>query len=361
MSLTKTEILDLVQWYETNKRTLPWRDTGDAYDVWLSEIMLQQTRVEFVKERFIHFKEVLPDIVSLAECNDDQLMKLWEGMGYYSRARNLKKCADIVCAQYNGVLPDEYHELLKLPGIGFYTAGAIASIAYNKPVPSVDGNVMRVLARRLNEERDIRRDDVKKEYFLLLQAFYDQYYPSLKTDYPSLPSSLTQALMELGALVCVPNGVPKCQVCPWKDICQAHVNNTTDRIPYRSPLRSRKTVNRTILVIRDEKRFLLHKRPEKGLLAGLYEFIGIEESVSKTQALSCTETLGLEPLRIKPLPDSVHIFSHVEWHMKAFEVMVAEIESLPGSDYLLLTKKELQQFAVPSAFHAYKEYYDLDH
>ena len=360
MMLEQEDVTALLFWYRKNRRDLPWRDTGDAYGVWLSEIMLQQTRVEFVKERFVRFKKALPDIASLAQCEDDALMKLWEGMGYYNRARNLRKCARLVCEQYGGQLPERYEQLIALPGIGPYTAGAVSSIAYNHPVSAVDGNVMRILARKTGEERDIRDASLKQEYTEAVQSFYDRYCDFLKTDYPNLPSELNQALMELGALVCVPNGAPRCAECPWVGSCQAHRAGSTDRIPYRSPLKQRVIQNRTILVIRDGERFLLHKRAAGGLLGGLYEFPGTEGFLRKAEALDTVRQMGLAPLRIRLLPESRHIFSHIEWHMRAYEIQVENIAALQVQDYLLLTKKELQKFAVPSAFHTYKEYYSLN-
>lgn len=357
MKISEELAIQLNEWYSKHKRDLPWRDTGDPYDVWLSEIMLQQTRVEFVKERFIRFKQELPDIPSLAECEDDQLMKLWEGMGYYSRARNLKKCALTLVKEYDGKLPEDADELRKLPGIGPYTAGAISAIAYGHPSPAVDGNVLRVLARLFGDERDIRGNEIRSDLSSCIESLYRT---STRCSEPSFVRSFTQALMELGALVCVPNGAPLCKACPWKDACIAHRKETTETIPYRSPLKERRIEERTILVIRDGERFLLHKRPAKGLLAGLYEFPGIEGHGSRNEAREAAEAIGLSAVRIKELPSSKHIFSHVEWHMKAYEIQTGDMTGFEKDGYLLLTKKELHQFAVPSAFHAYKAYYELD-
>ncbi len=351
--LSKKEADSLTAWFDKNKRDLPWRGTGDPYDVWLSEIMLQQTRVEAVKEKFIQFRRELPDIISLSEVSDDRLMKLWEGMGYYSRARNLKKCAGELRDLYGGVLPSSFDELIRLSGIGPYTAGAIVSIAYGNPVPAVDGNVLRVLARLFEDATDIRSGRAKKNCGEIIRSFYRKN-PGLGADYIS---SFTQALMELGALVCVPNGQPHCEACPWNNVCRAHLNNTAGRIPYRSALKGRRIEERTLLIIRDEDRFLLRKRPESGLLAGLYEFAGYDGFLSRAQIIEETEKLGISALHIRRLPDSRHIFTHLEWHMHAFEIMVADIDSVP--DGLLLTKKELAEFAVPSAFSKYISYYSL--
>lgn len=348
------DAIALSDWYQKNKRSLPWRDTGNPYDVWLSEIMLQQTRIEAVKDKFIAFKKELPSIRDLAECGDDRLMKLWEGMGYYSRARNLKKCAQVLMKEYHGKLPDDYESLIKLPGIGPYTAGAVASIAYGKPAAAVDGNVLRVLARYFNNARDIRDAGVRKEYDSCIRNVFRE-----KSD-PDFVRNFNQGLMELGETVCIPKGSPLCPQCPFRSSCQASIAGCTGRIPFRSSLKKRKIVNRTILVIRDGSKFLLHKRPEKGLLAGLYEFPGVDAFLTRKEAAGEVQKLGAEPFVIKRLPDSKHIFTHLEWHMHAWEVKVGDVESLRMENCLFLSKKELQNFAVPSAFHAYKDWYSLN-
>ena len=360
MELNAEQVNTLISWYRRNHRILPWRDTGNPYDVWLSEIMLQQTRVEFVKERFIRFKEALPDIPSLSAVSEDDLLKLWEGMGYYSRARNLKKCAQAVVTQYNGSLPADYDALLRLPGIGPYTAGAIASIAYGIPVPAVDGNVLRVFARLMGDPRDIRGNEIRNDINACITQFLRGPASDFVTEDSSFIPSFTQAWMELGALVCVPNGEPHCKDCPLNDTCRAHLDSQTAEIPFRSPLKARTVCERTIAVIRDGSRFLLRKRPENGLLAGLYEFPGYEGRLSRKELITVLNREGLTPLHIRKLPDSKHVFSHVEWHMTAYEVQIENVESVPMQDGVLLTKKELQKFAVPSAFKAYKEYYSWD-
>ncbi len=360
MELTQEEIIALIGWYRENRRTLPWRDTGNPYDVWLSEIMLQQTRVEFVKERFIRFREALPDIASLSAVSEDDLMKLWEGMGYYSRARNLKKCAQVLMSQYSGALPADYNALLELPGIGPYTAGAIASIAYGIPVPAVDGNVLRVFARLMGDSRDIRGTEIRNDISACITTFLQEEGTRRSVTDPLFIPNFTQAWMELGALVCVPNGEPHCTDCPLKDTCTAHLNNETDIFPFRSALKARTVAERTIVVIRDGSRFLLRKRPENGLLAGLYEFPGYEGTLERNELIKTLNQEGLTPLHIKRLPDSKHIFSHVEWNMSAYEVQIENVETVPMENSVLLTKKELQRFAVPSAFKAYKEFYALD-
>ena len=355
MELKQEQVSALISWYRKNRRTLPWRDTGNPYDVWISEIMLQQTRVEFVKERFVRFRQTLPDIASLASVSEDDLMKLWEGMGYYSRARNLKKCAEAVREKYSGVLPADYDALLALPGIGPYTAGAIAAIGFGIPVPAVDGNVLRVFARLAGDLRDIRGNDIRNDISACIAAFLQS--DKTRRNDRAFVSDFTQAWMELGALVCVPNGTPHCDGCPLSASCRACLDHNTGQIPFRSPLKKRVIAERTIAVIRDGSRFLLRKRPDSGLLAGLYEFPGYEGTLDRQAFIAALEKDGFFPLRITPLPASKHVFSHVEWHMSAYEVLIENTETVPMENAVLLTKKELQKFAVPSAFHAYKDYY----
>lgn len=357
--ITPKEALALVRWFQSHERSLPWRHTGDPYQVWLSEIMLQQTRVEFVKERFLAFRSDLPDITSLAACSEDHLMKLWEGMGYYSRARNLQKCARVLCEQYHGQLPADPSLLQQLPGIGPYTAGAISALAFGIPVPAVDGNVLRVLTRLFGITDDIREPAVRLRLEQDIAAFYETSGKQLRQEEPTLVQDFTQGLMELGAIVCVPNGAPHCEECPWQSVCHACREHSFDRIPFRSPLRERRIIDRTILVIRDGSRFLLRQRPKKGLLAGLYEFPGIDGTLDQRQAIAEAEKLGAVCMQIHRLPDSRHVFTHLEWHMTAYEILTASVDPLQGDGILLLNKKELAEFAVPSAFHAYLEYYDL--
>lgn len=345
----KREIQNLVTWYQANKRNLPWRDTGDPYHVWISEIMLQQTRIEAVIPKYNAFVEALPNITSLANVADDTLMRLWEGMGYYSRARNLKKCAKILIDQFSNVLPEDYEQLILLPGIGPYTAGAIASIAYNKPVYAIDGNVMRVLSRRFGIQKDPKTKVMKQEIENILSLVYKQNVS---------PSDVNQGLMEIGEVICTPNGLPHCDICLFKRNCFTRKEALFDVIPASKKKITRKILNRTILVIRDGNRFILRKRKETGLLANLYEFIGIDQQLSKKEALIEVEQLGFRPVHISNLPDSKHIFSHLEWHMNAYEIQVEEITTVL-EPLLIATKKELSKKAIPSAFKTYIDWYSL--
>ena len=346
------QAMNIVSWYKKNKRFLPWHK-NDAYAIWISEIMLQQTRIEAVKPKYIQFMNTLPTMQSLAECDDDTLMRLWEGLGYYSRARNLKKCAQVVCQTYHGVLPADYQTLLTLPGIGSYTAGAISSIAYHRPVSAIDGNVLRVLTRYFEINEDVRLPQTKD---LIEQSLTKIYHSKQKGDFFS---AFNQGLMEIGETICTPSGKPNCQHCPLSDDCKAYKNQTYEAIPYRSKLKKRKIIKRTILVIRDGSSFLLHKRDNTGLLANLYEFIGVDTYLSQKEMISFVQSLDLQPIKISKLPDSKHIFTHLEWHMKGFEVQVEQIASTPSNNYVLATKKELSSLAIPSAFKTYINWYDL--
>ena len=346
--LSPQAVQTLLAWYQQNKRDLPWRHTSDPYRIWLSEIMLQQTRVEAVKPYYARFLETCPNIEALAELPEEKLMKLWEGLGYYSRARNLQKAAQKVVEQYGGVMPHTYEELLALPGIGEYTAGAVASIAYGVRVPAVDGNVLRVLARVSATDADITLPETKKDF-----------RESLLRVVPHEAGDFTQSLIELGATVCAPNREPMCHACPLSNICLAHREGKTNEIPVRSPKKPRRIEEKTVFLIRDGDRTALHKRPAKGLLSGLYELPNVEGHLSEEEVLAYLRTLGFEPLRIQKIEDSKHIFTHIEWHMIAYDVRItSEFDGFHGkSGMLLVPNGELHQnYAIPSAFGAYIKY-----
>ena len=346
--LTEQAIENLLVWYRENKRDLPWRHTKDPYCIWLSEIMLQQTRVEAVKPYYERFLSVCPNLQTLADLPEERLMKLWEGLGYYSRARNLQKAARTVMTEYGGKMPNSYAELRKLSGIGDYTAGAIASIAFGERVPAIDGNVLRVLARIMGSREDILDARVKKSWGLELAPLV-----------PIDAGDFTQALIELGATVCVPNGEPACDRCPLSAYCKAKNENLTSEIPVRSPKKPRRIEKRTVLLIQDEDRTALCKRPPKGLLAGLYELPNREGHLSEGDLLAFIRSVGFEPLQIRRLEDSKHIFTHIEWHMIAYSVRIApEFDGWHSrSGMLLLQNQDLREnYAIPSAFAAYVKY-----
>lgn len=331
----------LLTWYEEHARVLPWRENPEPYRVWISEIMLQQTRVEAVKPYFQRFMEAIPTVEALSQIEEDRLLKLWEGLGYYNRARNLKKAAQIMVESYGGELPASYEELLTLPGIGSYTAGAISSIAYGIPVPAVDGNVLRVLSRVLASTEDILKQSVKKQMETDLRK-------TMSTDHAS---AFNQGLIEVGAIVCVPNGQPKCEECPLHSICLARKQGMLDSIPYKSPKKPRRIEERTILLMETGNQIALQKRPETGLLASLYEFPNLEGYLTESQIEDLVENLGGHAVRIEPLPSAKHIFSHVEWHMIGYKVI---IDSKMPTEYLSAEKEELKtRYPLPNAFSAY--------
>lgn len=331
----------LLDWYESHARILPWRENPEPYRVWISEIMLQQTRVEAVKPYFQRFIEALPTVEALAAVPEDQLLKLWEGLGYYNRARNLKKAAQVMVESYGGIPPASYGELLKLPGIGSYTAGAIASIAYGIPVPAVDGNVLRVLSRVLASREDILKQSVKK-----------QMEADLKTTMPETrASAFNQGLIEIGAIVCVPNGQPKCGECPLASICLARKQGLLDSIPYKTPKKPRRIEERTILLLETGTQIALLKRPDRGLLASLYEFPNLEGYLTREQVEERLRADGCQEWTIEPLPGAKHIFSHVEWHMIGYRVLLAG--DLPKG-YIDAEKEEIKtKYPLPNAFGAY--------
>ena len=340
----------LLGWFGEHARILPWREQPQPYRVWVSEIMLQQTRVEAVKPFFERFTQALPDVRSLAECPEDRLLKLWEGLGYYNRVRNMQKAAQHMAEFYNGEMPADYEKLLDLPGIGPYTAGAVASIAFEIPVPAVDGNVLRVITRITQNDGDILKQSVKR-----------QVEEELLTVMPKGRSgAFNQALMELGATVCVPNGAPKCEDCPVSGLCLAHQNGKEMDYPKKAQKKPRKIEKKTVLVIRDGSRAAIRKRPAKGLLAGLYELPNLPEWLSPDEVLEWLKKEGLSPIRIQKLSDAKHIFSHIEWHMTGYVVLVEELEDYSGTDMLFIEpKKTEEEYPIPAAFAAYTEYLQI--
>ena len=334
----------LLEWYENGRRILPWREEPTPYHVWLSEIMLQQTRVETVKPYYDRFMKELPDIASLADVEEERLLKLWEGLGYYNRARNLKRAAIQIVSEYGGRMPTDYRELVKLSGIGSYTAGAIASIAFGQAVPAVDGNVLRILSRLRADDRDIMDVRVKS-------SIEEELKGVIPTD---RPGDFNQALMELGAVVCVPNGSPKCGECPWEAFCQAKAQERMTEYPKKAPKKPRSIEKKTILVMQYGNLIALRKRPEKGLLAGMYEFPSMEGYRTKEEVLTHLKESGVSPIRIRRLNESKHIFTHKEWHMIGYLIRVDDLEGM-GEYVFAQPEKMKSEYPVPSAFAAYMD------
>ena len=331
----------LLVWYDAGHRELPWRQTQVPYHIWLSEIMLQQTRVEAVKGYYARFLNALPDIASLAQCDDETLHKLWEGLGYYSRVRNLKKAAQVICAKYGGEFPRAYDQVLALPGIGSYTAGAICSIVFNQPTPAVDGNVLRVISRLRNDASPIDLPETKKRVTQDLAAIY-----------PSRAGDFTQALMELGATLCGPNRKPACDVCPCAEICLARCQGTSQALPVKRPKREKRQEDRTVFICCCDGRYALEKRPATGLLAGLWQFPNVAGKMETQQALAQAETMGLCPREILRQVERKHIFTHIQWNMRGIYLESARMEK----DYSWFTPEEIrQQAALPTAFRLFWE------
>ena len=339
----------LLEWYAEHARVLPWRETVSPYRVWVSEIMLQQTRVEAVKPYFERFITALPDIRALAECEEEQLLKLWEGLGYYNRVRNMQAAAQTVMQEYGGELPADYEKLLSLKGIGNYTAGAIASIAYNIPVPAVDGNVLRVIMRVTSDDSDIMKQSVRKRVEQQLQDAIPK----------DRAGTFNQALMELGATVCLPNGEPMCDNCPWKKLCGTAALGNWQEIPVKKKAKARRIEAKTVLVIRDGDRVVLRKRPKKELLADLYEFPNYEGHLTGEEALGIIQKLNLHPIRIQKLEDAKHIFSHVEWHMTGYMIQVDSLTREEAKLLFVEVQESERKYPIPSAFSAYTKYMNL--
>lgn len=344
----------LLKWYDKNRRILPWREFPTPYRIWVSEIMLQQTRVEAVKFYFERFLSKLPDIQSLAEAKEEELLKLWEGLGYYNRVRNLQKAAIQIVEEYNGNMPDTYEELLKLKGIGSYTAGAIASIAFNRPVPAVDGNVLRVVSRIRMDEALITDAKVKAK----VEKDIKEIIPLNR------PGDFNQAMMEIGACVCLPNGMPICEKCPLQDICMAHFQRKELEFPKKAEKKQRKIEEKTVLIICNENKAALQKRPNKGLLAGMYEFPSLPGFYTAEEVTAYLAQKGLKILRIRSLEKAKHIFSHKEWHMQGYMVRIDELEphnfTKDIEGWVFIEPEETKKnYPIPTAFAAYTKYLNI--
>lgn len=337
----------IVTWFQKNKRDLPWRNHPDAYRVWVSEIMLQQTRVEAVKPYYERFLRELPTVKDLAEAKEDQLLKLWEGLGYYNRVKNMQKAAQQIMIDYQGQFPDTFEEIRSLKGIGNYTAGAISAFAFGLPKPAVDGNVLRVISRLMGSREDIMKQSVRSK----IEEKLEHVIPERAA------SDFDQGLIELGALVCVPNGEPKCTECPVAHLCEARKQGMISEIPVKSKGKARKMEDKTVLIFKDGEKLAIQKRPSKGLLAGLYEFPNQEGHLTMEEVTAYSKKIGLMPVRIKKLEDAKHIFSHIEWHMSGYEIVVDELEKTNENAFLFIHPEEIEKkYSIPSAFEAYTRY-----
>ncbi len=335
----------LLPWFDKHKRDLPWRQNKLPYHVWLSEIMLQQTRVEAVKGYYARFLAVLPTISDLASADDELLHKLWEGLGYYSRVRNLKKAAQVIMDTYGGIFPTTHAEIRSLPGIGPYTAGAIASICYDLPTPAVDGNVLRVISRLCNDHSPIDIPSYKKDVEQQLAAIY-----------PQRAGDFTQALMELGATLCGPNRAPECKNCPCAHLCQAYTSGTALQLPIKSPKKAKKEDEKTVFILSCNGRYALQKRPDTGLLAGLWEFPNVAGNLDMNQGLEIVKDWRLQPQELLRQVQRQHIFTHIIWKMQGLYLEVAQT----NNTFTWLTAEEIEQHtALPTAFRQFWE--ELQH
>lgn len=343
----------LLQWYDSHARILPWRENPEPYAIWISEIMLQQTRVEAVKPYFDRWMRAFPDLSSLANASEAEVLKLWEGLGYYSRVRNIHKTAKLVMEENGGSLPSSFSELLRLPGIGEYTAGAVGSIAFQLPVPCVDGNVLRVVARLTAEKTDVSTAPAKK----LFTGWIAEIIPKER------PGDFNQAMMELGATVCLPNGLPKCELCPIAFLCEARLQSRVTEYPVKSGKRPRKVEKKTVLVLLDDTRTALRRRPESGLLAGLWEFPNVNGALTHEEVHQLLLASGLKTASLKKLKNAKHIFTHIEWEMTGYLAVVEQRSPYPGisasevPDFQWVGIDLLEEkLALPAAF---KTYYQI--
>ncbi len=331
----------LLPWYRANKRDLPWRRDREPYHVWLSEIMLQQTRVEAVKGYYARFLDVLPTIDALANCDDDLLHKLWEGLGYYSRVRNLKKAAMQIMERHGGEFPKEYDDIRGLPGIGDYTAGAICSICFDQPRAAVDGNVLRVVSRLTEDATPIDLPAQKRAVTAALEAVY-----------PQEAGAFTQALMELGATLCGPNWAPRCEECPCNDFCCGALHGTAQDFPVRLPKKGKRVEEKTVFVLSCDGCYGLQKRPETGMLAGLWQFPNMPGKLETAQALRAVEAMGLRVREIKKQIERKHIFTHIVWEMRCVYLEVGVV----NEDFIWMTAEQINaSAALPTAFRQFWE------
>lgn len=351
--MTKFEFRErLLLWFRENKRDLPWRLEVSPYRTWISEIMLQQTRVNAVREYFLRFITELPTVEELAAVPDEKLFKLWQGLGYYSRARNLKRTAQTIVSEYGGEIPSDEAALLSLPGIGGYTAGAIASIAFGKRVPAVDGNVLRVYARIFGDDRDVTLPATKKAFEAAVLSLMPEENAGLSARNDC--GAFNEGLIELGATVCLPNGAPLCSSCPFSDACVARKEGKIDSLPVRSKKTRRRIEERTVLLLTDGERYALVKRPENGLLASLFEFVNLEGRMSEGEVRDFLSEHDAFAIEITAIGKAKHIFTHIEWHMTGYFVRFTGGIKI---DAIFASPDEIRkEYAVPSAFRFFLRY-----
>lgn len=326
----------LLSWYDKNARPLPWRRDTNPYHVWISEIMLQQTGVEIVKAYYARFLEAFPTIAALAGGDEEKGLKLWEGLGYYSRARNLMKAARLIVREYGGRFPDTYEEILRLPGIGPYTAGAISSICFNLPVPAVDGNVVRVISRIAGIEEEIT-ESIKKR----MSASLKMVYPADRR------GDFTQSLMELGAVICIPNGVPKCPQCPVADVCAANKDGIAPSLPVKRQKPAKKQQKLTVLLLSYGGSIALRRRGSGGLLSGLWELPNAPGLLGENEAVALASEWGVQPVSLTKSLRRSHTFTHIRWDMLCY---VIECTVQPPAFTWVNREQLSDEYMLPTAF-----------
>ena len=332
----------LPDWYQSHRRDLPWRRDREPYHVWLSEIMLQQTRVEAVKGYYVRFLNALPTVDALAQAEPDLLHKLWEGLGYYTRVRNLQKAARQILEDHGGVFPTDHKKVLSLAGIGDYTAGAICSICFEQPTPAVDGNVLRVTSRVDACYDPITDVKTKKAVATRLAAVY----PAGRC------GDFTQSLMELGATVCVPNGAPHCDVCPCRDFCQACEMGCQMELPVKAAKKERRVEEKTVFLMQCGDQYAVVRRPETGLLAGLWAFPHVDGKQSPQAALDQAAAWGVHPKELWKTVEKSHIFTHVRWDMTGIYLICGQ----PAGPFRWVTAEEIgEEVGLPTAFRQFWE------
>ncbi|MDI9502600.1 MAG: A/G-specific adenine glycosylase [Peptoniphilaceae bacterium] len=325
----------LLQWFDANRREMPWREEPSPYRVWVSEIMLQQTRVSAVIPYFMRFIEQLPDVYALAAAKEDTLLLLWQGLGYYSRASNLQKAAAIIVEEHRGVIPSDYETLLTLPGIGPYTAGAVASIAFGEKVAAVDGNVLRVFTRVLEWYEDIQKTQTKRRIKEEAEARMPE----------DRPGDFNQSLMELGAMICLPQN-PLCGKCPVREFCKARRNGTQRELPVKTGKKPVQEEKRTVFLLTAKNTLAIRKREATGLLKNMWEFLHTQGHLKEEEACLWLKNQGMQPVHMEKGPSYTHIFSHRAWNMISYVVEVERKEE----ENVWIVADELRNYAIPSAF-----------
>ena len=333
----------LIYWFEKDHRQMPWRETKNPYYIWISEVMLQQTRVDTVIPYFLRFIDAFPTVERLAAAEEGEVLRLWAGLGYYSRARNIHRGAKLICEVHNGKIPETRKELLKVPGIGPYTAGAVLSIAYGKPTAAVDGNVMRVFSRLFLIYEDISEGSTKKEMEKLCESVVSTVNPS----------AFNQGLMELGAMICTPTS-PKCEICPLAFICKAREAGVQETLPIKKKKEPIKRINMELALLQKEDKILLTKRPSEGLLANLWALPATEEMVNSTSGkgivMELQENYGIEAVDPQAILEKSHIFTHMKWNMRIFRLKLLSIVDIDYPEIQWVSLEEIDRYAIPTAF-----------